>query len=110
MCDEDEPKAKRKKREKPAVLFLGRDTNHWSLIQRHRVLIGFVFCYHARLVEWLLNLGENVVLSEDNIGLSTLFQGHEVEEATDDKYLQPGKTKTVEEAMVLTIDCVAIGD
>ena len=34
ICDEDEPKAEnRKKREKPTVLFLGRDTNHLSLPQ-----------------------------------------------------------------------------
>ena len=51
--------------------------------------------------EWLLNLGEKVVPAED-IGLGALSQGHEAEEATDDKHVEPGETETVEEPMVLS--------
>ena len=37
MCDDDEPKAKEKKREKQVVLFLSRDAVHCSLLQRSEV-------------------------------------------------------------------------
>ena len=78
MCDEYEPKAKKKKREKPTELVLERDTNHWSLLQRcEENYLGFVSCYLARLLEWLLNLGGKVVRAED-IGLSALSQGDEI--------------------------------
>ena len=63
-------------------------------------MLRFRFCHYARLLEWLLNLGEQVVPPED-IGFSALnSQGHEVEEATDDKHVQPGETETAEEPMV----------
>ena len=39
-------------------------------------------------------------------GLSALSQGQKVDEATDDKYVQPGETETVEECLVLTNDDV----
>ena len=78
-------KKKKRKSRREAVLFLGRDTNHRSLLQRcEEKCLRFPSCYHARLLEWVLNLGEKVVPSED-IGLSALSRGHEVEEATDDK-------------------------
>ena len=96
VCD-DEPNAIKSKTGETSW-----DTNHWSLPQRcEKNCLGFVSCYHAKLLEWLLNLGEKVVPVED-IGLSTLSWGHEDEEATDDKHAQPGYTETVEEPIVLT--------
>ena len=72
--------------------------------------LDFVSCNHARLLEWLLNLGEKVVPPED-IALSALSEAHEVEEATDDKRAAR-ETETVKEPMVLMNDAVsfAIGD
>ena len=92
--------------EKPTAVFLSRDTNHSSLPQRCEAkCLCFASCCHARLLEWLLNLGEKVVPPEA-IGLSGSSQGYEVEETTDDKHVQPGETETVEEPMVLTNDDV----
>ena len=66
MCDEDEPKAKKKKREEPTELFLATNTNHWSLLQRcEEKCLDFTSCYHTRLLEWLLNVGEKVVPPEN---------------------------------------------
>ena len=65
----------------------------------------FLSLLSGKVLEWLLNLGEKVVPPED-IGLSALSQGHEVEKATDDKHAQPGETETTEEPMVSTIDDV----
>ena len=42
----------------------------------------------------------------EDIGLSAPISGHEFDEATDDKYIQPGDTETVEQAMVSTNDDV----
>ena len=84
------------------------DTLSFSKPEVSRCL-GFVFCYCTRLLEWLLNLSEKVVLRKD-FGLITLSQGHQVEEATDDKSVQPGETKIVEEPVVLGIDYVSIAD
>ena len=67
MCDEDETKAKNEKVGKPAIVFLGMDTNHLSLLQLCvEKCFSFVSCYHARLPEWLLNLGEKLVSPEKN--------------------------------------------
>ena len=41
-----------------------------------------------------------------DIGLSAPISRHEFHEATHDKYIQPGDTKTVEQAMVSTNDDV----
>ena len=54
---------------------------------------GLVSCYHARFLEWLLNLGEKIVPSED-IGFIALSQGHDIEEATGDKHVRAGETET----------------
>ena len=74
-------RAKSKAWEKPAALFLGRDNNQEKCL-------SFVSCYHAWLLKWLLKLGEKVAPSED-IYLSALSRGYEVEEATDDQHVQP---------------------
>ena len=97
MCDEDGPKAKIKEKmkncEKLAVLFLGKDTADSSLLKGYEEkCLGFISCYQAKLLEWLLNLDEKVV-SRKVIGLSVHSQGHEVEEATEDKHVQAGKTE-----------------
>ena len=64
-------------------------------------------------MKWLLNVGKKIVPPEV-IGLTALSQGYEVEEATDDKHVQPREAETVEEPMVMMLTnndvSIAIGD